>query len=171
MSSPCDTRNVQHPWVGARPNAIPAGGVTSISGVCSVVSQAEPTTPTPRRSIRWLSTFAAKIARYTARWRRQRGQPTTELRRALRSRVESRRSDTGPGPDSGLAGRGRGGRAPYVDAENCGNSAASLEIVAAVAASSSASGLRGVPAGNPRALSAALMAGINGADMIASISG
>jgi len=45
MSSPCDTRNVQHPWVGARPNAIPAGGVTSISGVCSLASQAEPTTP------------------------------------------------------------------------------------------------------------------------------
>jgi hypothetical protein len=60
---------------------------------------------------------------------------------------------------------------PYADAENCGNSAASLEIVAAVAASSSASGLRGVPAGNPRALSAVLMAGMNGADMIASISG
>jgi hypothetical protein len=60
---------------------------------------------------------------------------------------------------------------PYADAENCGNSVASLEIVAAVAASSSASGLRGVPAGNPRALSAVLMAGMNGADMIASISG
>src|SRR6478609_7568400 len=59
----------------------------------------------------------------------------------------------------------------YADAENCGNSAASLEIVAAVAASSSASGLRGVPAGNPRALSAVLTAGMNGADMIASISG
>jgi len=127
--------------------------VTPISGVCSLASPTEPTTPN-----------TAKIDTVVVNSR-------GENRSLHGAMATAARSDTGPGPDSGLAGRGRGGRAPYVDAENCGNSATSLEIVAAVATSSSASGLRGVPAGNPRALSAALMAGINGADMIASISG
>ena len=60
---------------------------------------------------------------------------------------------------------------PYVDADSCGRAVASDEMVAAVSGSRSRSGLRGLPTGNPTALRAVLTAAMNGADMIASMSG
>jgi hypothetical protein len=59
----------------------------------------------------------------------------------------------------------------YGDVESWGSAVANAEILLAVLASSSASGFRGLPTGKPSAESAALTAGMNGADMIASISG
>ena len=61
--------------------------------------------------------------------------------------------------------------ASYVDADSCGSAAARDEMVAAVSGSRSRSGLRGLPTGNPTALRAVLTAAMNGADMIASMSG
>src|SRR5262245_42372880 len=59
----------------------------------------------------------------------------------------------------------------YVDVDSCGSAAAREEMVAAVSGSRSRSGLRGLPTGNATALRAVLTAAMNGAAMIASMSG
>lgn len=59
----------------------------------------------------------------------------------------------------------------YRAADSWGSASTREEILAAVATSRASSGSRGLPTGNPTASRAALTAGMNGADMIASISG